>query len=410
MLFQYVIEAQLPPALFKISQSIQYCYTTRWLGEVEAHSCPPCDKPLKPLYYTVIYQGGTLGTWEDTARSFIPPAIQRRLEQGLTGLDGIGDRRPVTVLFADISGFTPLMESMDAEKVLGFLNAMFSGLLSVIREYGGTVDKFLGDAVMVVFGAPEVKVDDRERALLCALAIRREFDEFIQTGPAEFGNISISIGVNTGRAVAGIVGDSDYREYTVFGSSVNTAARLESAAKPGEILIGPATAAGLEPFFKFADSPPLNLKGIEHIFTAKILVDKRDVFKPARGKREFESIPVINSAVERTIALLLSGKNVQITVMPGGGRSIVTQALYSIWHVGSILHINEITGTVHKPDGQTLTVYNSMEAFKNSTIRRAPAVVFSLPKHQCMDGFEQIALLPLSRIQVRDLAARLHST
>jgi adenylate cyclase len=153
-----------------------------------------------------------------------------------------GKRAPVSVLFADIVGFTPLAESRDAEHVVGILNELFSVLSEIVFRHGGTVDKFIGDCIMAVWGAPIPQEDHAARALAAAEDMMR----FLETANEEWKEkydveIRLGIGVNSGEAIVGNVGSDKRMEYTVIGDVVNIAARLEAIAQPNQVLVAEAT-------------------------------------------------------------------------------------------------------------------------------------------------------------------------
>ncbi len=139
-------------------------------------------------------------------------------------------RRQVTVLFADLSGFTQLSSGLDAEETHALLNGFFATADEVVLESGGTIDKHIGDAVMAVFGAPMAHTDDPERALRAALDIH---DAVAGLDPP----LEVHIGVASGQVVASSTGSSEHQEYTVTGDSVNLASRLTNLAKAGETLV-----------------------------------------------------------------------------------------------------------------------------------------------------------------------------
>lgn len=149
-----------------------------------------------------------------------------------------GDRREVTVLFADVVSFTPLAEEFPPEQVVSVLNEVFTVLTEIVFRHGGIVDKFIGDCVMAVFGVPESREDDPLRAVRAA----DEMVRWIRAANAKWRkeihrDIEIGIGVNTGVVIAGNVGSEKRMEYTVIGDSVNIAARLEPLARPGQVLM-----------------------------------------------------------------------------------------------------------------------------------------------------------------------------
>ena len=154
------------------------------------------------------------------------------------------DRRQVTVLFADVSGFTALAERLDPEEVRAFQNALFEMLAQAITRHGGFVAKFLGDAVLALFGAPVAHEDDPERALDSALAIRARGAALSDAWAARLGQpVSLHIAVHTGPVVAGSLADAAGAAYDVTGDTVNTTARLLATAAPGTVLISEATHA-----------------------------------------------------------------------------------------------------------------------------------------------------------------------
>ena len=145
-----------------------------------------------------------------------------------------GDRRQVTVLFADLSAFTRLSSGLDSEEVHGLLGAFFETVDSAIDSHGGTIDKHIGDCVMAVFGAPVAHGNDAERAVRAALAIQ----EAVPRLGARFGHdLQAHVGLASGEVVAAGTGSQGFREYTVTGNSVNLASRLTDRAGPGEILL-----------------------------------------------------------------------------------------------------------------------------------------------------------------------------
>jgi len=149
--------------------------------------------------------------------------------------------KEVSVLFADIVGFTSMAEKLDPQQVAFILNDYFSHMTEIIFEHDGTLDKYIGDAIMAVFGAPFPQPDHAERAVLAALQMRRQL-EVINRSRGSGPTIQIRMGINSGKVVAGDVGSPKRMEYTVLGDTVNIASRLESqVAQAGQIVVGPTT-------------------------------------------------------------------------------------------------------------------------------------------------------------------------
>lgn len=207
---------------------------------------------------------------ERTRRSlerFHAPDVVRRLmmdsSQGVHR-DGLFlEPLTATVLFCDLAGFTTYCEAHEPEQVGMLLNSYLATMTETVFAHGGTVDKFIGDAVMCIFGAPFMAADDALRAVRCAAEMRRNFRALVGSGACgeDARALDVHIGVNTGKVVAGTVGSPRRMEYTALGDTVNTAARLEGVAKKGQIVVGPATAALVADRFPLVSMGAVNLKG-----------------------------------------------------------------------------------------------------------------------------------------------------
>ncbi len=193
------------------------------------------------------------------ARYTSDAVVEEILKSGEVVLSG--EKRDVTVLFADIRNFTSIAETYPPDQVMGLLNGVLGRLTDAVLANGGTLDKFLGDGVMAVFGAPVAHDDDAERAVRAALQMMESVREQNNSGehvtPLELG-----IGINTGLVVAGSVGSARRTEYTCIGDAVNVAARLCSLAGGGEILVGASTAErAAKAGWTSELLPPVKLKG-----------------------------------------------------------------------------------------------------------------------------------------------------
>ncbi|MBI5773749.1 MAG: HAMP domain-containing protein [Verrucomicrobia bacterium] len=185
-----------------------------------------------------------------------------------------GELREASVIFCDIRGFTPLTQGMDPAEVIQMLNEHMTALASVVNEHHGIVDKFIGDCVMAVFGAPKSYGDDAGNAALCALKMIRERQRLNASSRYQ---IDIGIGVATGQLVAGNMGSQNRLNYTVLGENVNLAARLCSVAGRMEVVISAATLAQLGGRAEVTALPDLKLKG----FTGGVSAAKLLAVKPA---------------------------------------------------------------------------------------------------------------------------------
>lgn len=195
-------------------------------------------------------------------------------------------RRMVTVLFADVSGYTAMSEAMDPEEVTLLMNRIWERLDYDILENGGVIDKHLGDGVMALWGAEEAREDNPERAVLAALAIQKSLAGFCAENKI---SLAMRIGINTGTAVVGQVGSQGER--TVMGDAVNVASRLEKAAPLNGILISYDTFRHVRGIFDVEILPPLDVKGkSEPLQTYQVLGAREHIFRlPSRGIEGIET-------------------------------------------------------------------------------------------------------------------------
>jgi adenylate cyclase len=178
---------------------------------------------------------------------------------------GIPEVKVVSVLFADIVGFTSMSEKMSPSAVAYLLNDYLSRMTDIIFKYEGTLDKYIGDAIMAVYGAPLDMPDHAERAIRSALEMIERLEEF-NTERKEGPTLRIRIGINSGSVVAGEIGSINKKEYTVLGDAVNIASRLESSvAKPMTVVIGENTYQAVKNLFEFHSLGKATLKGREKV-------------------------------------------------------------------------------------------------------------------------------------------------
>ncbi len=215
--------------------------------------CPRCGTPRSPTPAGADKLGGAAKVTSASVAPSAPVAQSDGRE---------ADRRQVTVLFADLSGFTSLSERLDPEEVRAFQNALFETLAKAIERYDGFVEKFVGDAVMAVFGAPVAHEDDPQRALGAALEmLERSATLSAQWAPRLGQRVLLHIGVHSGPVVAGSLGAAAGAAYAVTGDTVNTTARLLSAAPPGTILVSEMTYGLTRHHFSFEPGGELTLRG-----------------------------------------------------------------------------------------------------------------------------------------------------
>lgn len=197
-------------------------------------------------------------------RYFAPNvALEIARQQGAVRLGG--EKRPITILFSDIRGFTTMSESMSPDEIARLLSDYFTEMVEVIFEHGGTLDKFIGDAMMALWGAPIAHGDDPDRALRAAVAMQAALARLNERWAAEGRpTIDVGIGINYGEVFAGNIGSHRRLEYTVIGDSVNIAARLCSRANAGDILVTESFRALVSEAREFEWLPEMALKGKLH--------------------------------------------------------------------------------------------------------------------------------------------------
>jgi class 3 adenylate cyclase/ActR/RegA family two-component response regulator len=176
-----------------------------------------------------------------TLSSYVPARVAERLAAGEVGQEEL----EVTVLFSDIRGFSTMAERLSAREIAEIVGRHLGAMAEIVVDHGGMIDKFQGDAVMAVFGAPDPLPDHAERALRCAIAMQRRQDELnaMGWGTDVVDGLHVGVGVNTGLVIAGAVGGGGRLEYTVIGDAVNVAQRLQSEAEGGEVVASAATIA-----------------------------------------------------------------------------------------------------------------------------------------------------------------------
>ncbi len=203
------------------------------------------------------------------------------------------ERRFVTVLFADFAGFTTMAEELDPEVLQETVSAIFEDLAEIALSHDGTIEKFIGDAIFVVFGAPLAHEDDPQRALRSALGMQRAFADHAARIKRDRGiELGLRIGIHTGLVVAGHV--RSVAEYGVMGDTVNTAARIEAAAAPGEIFVTDETFRLTHHEFSFREVGPIQLRGKERAIMAYALGGER-----GEGHPRFEvSAPLVGRWME----------------------------------------------------------------------------------------------------------------
>jgi class 3 adenylate cyclase/tetratricopeptide (TPR) repeat protein len=258
---------------------------------------------------------------QEALRSFVAGPVADQLVE--TGGRLPEERRLITALFADVSGFTALADRLDPEQLVEVIDPVISALSSIVGRYDGYVEKFAGDALLALFGAPISHEDDADRALLVALEMHRELARLCAELPMK-PDLTLHVGVNSGHGIARILGSEARMDYGVLGDSVILAQRLESSAPAGETYVSQMTVALTGERFEFEPVGDLTLKGKSQPVPALRLVGERRV--PEVRRR-----PLIGRENELAAALaavrtLSSGRGsvLAVTGEPGIGKSRLT--------------------------------------------------------------------------------------
>jgi len=238
-------------------------------------------------------------------------------------------RKQITVLFADVSGFTAMSETMDAEDVSDTMNALWTRIDGAITAYGGTIDKHIGDAVMALFGAPTAREDDPERAIQAALAMQAELAAFREERQV---NLAMRIGINTGPVLLGQVGTTF--EYTAIGDTVNLADRLESSAPVGGILISHDTYRHVRGIFSVQVPDPIRVTGKSEPVQVYVVqgVKPRTFRVPTRGVEGIETRMIGREAelaqLQKALYAVLEGGNMRMVTVVGDAGVGKSRLLY----------------------------------------------------------------------------------
>lgn len=233
--------------------------------------CRPCRKTLA-ADARFCNQCGDLIQRGSQEPTLLPEEEKREFAAPTPSIDG--ERKLVSVVFADLTGFTSMSEKLDPEQVTDIMNACFKRLGSVVTELEGYIDKFMGDCMMILFGAPVAHENDPELSIRCSLKLLEELAAFNTEMNSDLG---LSIGVNSGVVIAGGVGSEGRQEYTVMGDAVNTAQRLQSAAGRNQIFVSKSIFEACRSYFNFEELKPLQVKGKQDalaVYSVKSVLDQ----------------------------------------------------------------------------------------------------------------------------------------
>jgi adenylate cyclase len=244
----------------------------------------------------------------ETFGRYLTDEVVATVLESPAGLQMGGEKRKVTMLMADLRGFTSLSERLPPERVVALINRYLTAMVSVIKKYQGTIDEFIGDAIFVLFGAPIWQEDDAQRAVTCAVAMQLAMASVNEQNRKDgLPEVEMGIGVHTGQVVVGNIGSAERTKYGVVGSQVNLTSRIQSFTIGGQILISEATRREVGPTLKLGKQMEVKAKGIEHPIAVSevwgigrphqlFLPDATDELVPLS-----DAVPIAYSVVESNI-------------------------------------------------------------------------------------------------------------
>ena len=192
----------------------------------------------------------------------IPPSVVEQVLKGELTIEKGGRQTEVTMLFSDIRGFTTMSDGRPPQEIVNTLNEYFEVMVDILFKYSGTLDKFVGDEIIGLFGAPIAIEDAPFKAVACALAMLQALEEFNRTRAAENqAAIRIGLGINTGNVITGSIGSTRALQYTAIGDAMNVASRLVNVAGSGEIIVSETTMRYIHGRVDATALPPVRVKG-----------------------------------------------------------------------------------------------------------------------------------------------------
>jgi len=324
-------------------------------------------------------------------QKYMPKEFADKIISGSKAIEG--ERRNVTVLLADLSGFTALSEKLDPEQVRSLINDCFGILARSIYKHEGIIDKFIGDAIMALFGAPLAHEDDPQRALRTALELMELLEKFnIERHPPS--PLKMRIGINTGMVVAGPVGSDLRMEYTVMGDTVNLTSRLQSAAEPGQILAAQNTYRRSVHDFIFQSLAPISVKGKEEPVRVYLVVSERPAGEIPESIGELKMSRIIGrdrelKLLKNNLELVEQGHGLVISVSggPGVGKSRLIYEFQKSTSNESVLFIKARCQSLASP--QPYAVFQEITSKLAKSIEQTPPGLSEIEKIHVYDTLKQ---------------------
>ncbi len=245
-----------------------------------AKFCKQCGTPLTPIELVAI-PAAKAGDRLTALQQSAPQALQDKMRAASKHIEG--ERKPVTILFTDIVGSTSLAEKLDPEEWKEIVSGAHQRVSDAVYRYEGTIAQLLGDGVLAFFGAPITHEDDPIRAVRAGLDIQQSIEEYCQQLKGYVDNFQLRVGINTGTVVVGSVGSDMHMEYLAIGDAVNLAARLQSAAQPGRVLISEGTERLVRAVFDLTALGEISVKGKAEAVKVFEVVDRKATPVSGRG-------------------------------------------------------------------------------------------------------------------------------
>ncbi|MEE4194328.1 MAG: adenylate/guanylate cyclase domain-containing protein [Anaerolineae bacterium] len=271
---QYINEDRMRFCIMCGTTLAKICSNCQHANPAVAHFCGMCGQPLSaaegtpftlhPSAERIVVPPTTLPVSTPTENGAPPASLSRNGVPELTGRELVGERHTASILLADVRNSTVLMEQIGTEAWVGVMNNIFQVLEAEIYRMGGEIDQYRGDGLLAFFGARTVHEDDPERAVLAGLSIQRSFDQYAKHLKKQFPDVELKlrVGINTGEVIVTSIGSEDHYENTAMGGAIAVAARMESSAEPGTVLVSEDTYDLTNTRFEYEPLGEISVKGI----------------------------------------------------------------------------------------------------------------------------------------------------
>lgn len=277
---------------------------------------PPLMALTGSAMFVTAYIARTAAEIRKTFGRYLSDQVVASLLENPEGLKIGGERRKITLLTSDLRGFTATAERLPPEEVVKILNIYLAAMTEVITAYQGTIDEFMGDGILVLFGAPTLRINDSERAIACAIAMQQALipvnEQLQQLG---WSTLEMGIGIHTGEVVVGNIGSEKRTKYSVIGSHVNLTYRIESFTIGGQVLISESTAQEVGDALLFRGVQQAQAKGVKHPITVYDVSAIQGTYNLALPEWQETLVP-LSQAISLQYAVL-EGKQIDDTLFKG---------------------------------------------------------------------------------------------